>query len=78
MDEPTSSVDTLNEVKIYENIFKEFKEKTIISSIHKLHLLKNFDYIYIFDKGRIVAEGDLSTIKKDPTFARMWKKYMEN
>ena len=30
MDEPTSSVDTLNEVKIYENIFREFKDKTII------------------------------------------------
>ena len=75
MDEPTSSVDTINEIKIYDNIFKEFKGKTIISALHKLHLLKKFDYIYIFDRGKIVAEGTLSEIRKDPRFARIWEKY---
>jgi len=75
MDEPTSSVDTINELKIYENILKEFKEKTIISAMHRLHLLRKFDYIYIFDKGRIVAEGTLNEIRKNPRFSRIWNKY---
>jgi ABC-type multidrug transport system fused ATPase/permease subunit len=44
LDEPTSSVDSMNELKIHENVFKEFKDKTIISSIHRLHLLEKFDY----------------------------------
>jgi len=75
MDEPTSSVDTLNEVKIYENIFREFKDKTIISALHRLHLLKYFDYIYIFDKGKIVSQGTLEEIKKTPLFKKIWRAY---
>ncbi len=75
LDEPTSSVDSLNEMKIHENIFKEFKDKTIISSIHRLHLLNNFDYIYMFDRGKIIAEGTLEEIKKNQKFRYIWKKY---
>lgn len=75
MDEPTSSVDTINEIKIYNNIFSEFKGKTIISAVHKLHLLNKFDYIYIFEKGKIVAEGTLQELKKNSIFSRVWKSY---
>ena len=75
LDEPTSSVDSLNEMKIHESLFSVFRKKTIISSIHRLHLLKNFDYIYMFDKGKIVAEGTLEEIKKNQRFKKVWKKY---
>jgi len=75
LDEPTSSVDSLNEAKIHESIFKEFKDKTIISSIHRLHLLNNFDYIYMFDRGKIIAEGTLKDLKKNAKFQQVWKKY---
>lgn len=75
MDEPTSSVDSVNEVKIHENIFKEFKDKTVISSIHRLHLLNKFDYIYMFENGKIVAEGTLDEMKKNSKFLRMWNKH---
>lgn len=74
MDEPTSSVDSVNEVKIHENIFKEFKDKTIISSIHRFHLLKKFDYIYMFENGKIIEEGSLKEMMKKPKFLRMWRK----
>ena len=50
LDEPTSSVDSLNEMKIHENIFSSFKRKTVISSIHRLHLLNKFDYISLMIK----------------------------
>jgi ABC-type multidrug transport system fused ATPase/permease subunit len=75
LDEPTSSVDSENEMKIHDNIFSKFKDKTIISSIHRLHLLDRFDYIYLFENGKIVAEGNLIDIKKNPKFDRIWKKY---
>jgi len=75
LDEPTSSVDSLNEIKIHDSVFKEFKNKTIISSIHKLHLLNHFDYIYMFDKGKIIAEGTLKEIKENSRFKYIWKKY---
>ncbi len=75
LDEPTSSVDSLNELKIHENLFTAFHSKTIISSIHRLHLLDQFDYIYLFSKGKIIAQGNLETLKKNPAFHTMWIKY---
>ncbi len=57
LDEPTSSVDPVNERAIYENLFKRFADRCIISSIHKLHLLPMFDYVYVFENGKITAEG---------------------
>ena len=75
MDEPTSSVDSLNELKIHEQVFKEFKNKTIISSIHRLHLLDQFDYIYLFSKGKIIAQGIFEELKNNPHFKTMWAKY---
>jgi ATP-binding cassette, subfamily B, bacterial len=54
LDEPTSSVDSENEMKIHDNIFSKFKGKTIISSIHRLHLLDKFDRIYLLREGRLL------------------------
>jgi ATP-binding cassette, subfamily B, bacterial len=76
LDEPTSSVDSRNELEIYNNIFKAYKGKTIISSIHRLHLLPLFDTIYFFEKGKIVASGSLdSLLKTSPKFNKLWQKY---
>ncbi len=75
MDEPTSSVDALNESKIYDNLFKKYKGKTVISSLHKLNLLNKFDYIYLFDGGKIVAEGTLKEMKKNSKFKRFSSKF---
>ena len=76
LDEPTSSVDSTNEKKIHDNIFKEFKDKTIISTIHRLHLLNKFDYIYMFDKGKIVGQGTFKEIRENSRFKKIWKNYM--
>lgn len=63
LDEPTSSVDGSNEVKIYEGIFEAFKDKCIVSSIHRLHMLKFFDYVYVFDHGALVEQGTFEDLK---------------
>lgn len=76
MDEPTSSVDSANEVKIYKNVFRAFKDKTVLSSIHRLHLLNLFDRVYLFDKGKVVASGTLEEMKKNKKFMKLWKKSM--
>lgn len=57
LDEPTSSVDPKTEALIYERLFAFFRDKAFVSSMHRLHLLDQFDYIYILEKGRIVDEG---------------------
>ncbi len=75
LDEPTSSVDNENERIIYENIFKEFSDKTIFSAIHRLHLLRMFDFIYFFQSGKVVAKGTFEEMLNEEKFKVLWKNY---
>lgn len=76
LDEPTSSLDTGNEMKIYKNIFNQFEDKTVVSSIHRLHLLPLFDRIYFFDKGRIIGSGTLRDLLTTCVeFQHLWQQY---
>jgi len=78
LDEPTSSVDFHNELKIYQNIFTSFQDKTVISSVHRLHLLSLFDTIFFFKSGQIVAQGNLAELKESSTdFQDLWDKYLK-
>lgn len=74
LDEPTSSVDPKTEVMIYTKLFKAFADKAVISSIHRLHLLTHFDYVYILQQGKIVGEGTFEHLKEhSPIFQELWK-----
>ncbi len=76
LDEPTSSVDSVNERSIYESILKEFNNKCIVSSIHKLHLLELFDYVYILDWWKIVQQWSFTELlESEWLFTTMWEKY---
>ena len=76
LDEPTSSVDTPNERKIYATLLERYKSRCLVSSIHKLHLLELFDRIYVFDDGKIVESGDFkSLLQADGQLAAMWREY---
>ena len=78
LDEPTSSVDSKNEIDIYRNIFSEFNDRTIISSIHRLHLLPMFDMIYFFHDGKVIAEGSFKELIKDSKrFRTVWNRYTQ-
>lgn len=73
MDEPTSSLDPKTEQEIYLNLFKEFDGKTVISSLHRLHLLQYFDYVYVLSKGRIAEEGTPDWLKENGVlFNKLW------
>jgi ATP-binding cassette subfamily B protein len=75
LDEPTSSLDTATEMEVYKNIFKEFEGKTVISTIHRLHLLPLFQKIYFFSEGRIVGFGTLSDLlSSNKQFNVLWQK----
>ena len=52
---------------------REFAGKAVVSTLHRLHLLPLFDYVYIMKDGRIVDEGTfLTLIKQSPVFQDMW------
>lgn len=74
LDEPTSSVDPKTEAMIYQKMFTAFKDKAIISSMHRLHLLSQFDYVYVLRQGRVVAEGSFTYLREhSPIFQELWK-----
>ncbi|PCI28563.1 hypothetical protein COB52_03460 [Candidatus Kaiserbacteria bacterium] len=78
LDESTSSVDSENEQKIYENIFKAFKGKTVLASIHKMNLLKYFDRIIMFADGKIVDQGTFNELlSKNAKFKKNWDEFIE-
>jgi ABC-type bacteriocin/lantibiotic exporter with double-glycine peptidase domain len=74
LDEPTSSVDPKTEALIYQGLFRVFSGKAMVSALHRLHLLHSFDYIYVLDMGRVVAEGTLHQLRKNsPEFQELWR-----
>ncbi|MBI3332447.1 ABC transporter ATP-binding protein [Candidatus Peregrinibacteria bacterium] len=78
LDEPTSSVDSQNELKIHRNIFKRFSDRCIVSSIHRLHLLPLFDYVYVLQNGKVIQEGAPEELMEKPGQLReMWHTYLK-
>ncbi len=76
LDEPTSSVDSMNEKLIYEQVLQHFSETCIVSSIHKLHLLEMFDVVYVLRKWKVVEVGDFKTlVAQDWELSKMREKY---
>ena len=74
LDEPTSSVDPKTEANIYNKLFDAFRDKAIVSSLHRLHLLWMFDYVYILQQGRIIDEGNFDNLKNNSAaFRELWK-----
>lgn len=56
LDEPTSSVDLPTEERIFNSLFEHFKGKTIVATLHRLHLLSKFDRIVFLSAGRVLAD----------------------
>ncbi len=76
MDEPTSSIDTVNELEIFKKIFSHFHDRAIIASVHRLHLLTMFDEVYVISSGKIVQRGPFATlVTHEGPLKEMWEKY---
>jgi ABC-2 type transport system ATP-binding protein len=68
LDEPTSGLDPNQIVEIREVIKKLGKEKTILFSSHILQEVQAIcDRVVIINKGKIVADDDLSNLQKSKT-----------
>ncbi|PCJ19575.1 MAG: hypothetical protein COB02_07465 [Candidatus Cloacimonadota bacterium] len=53
LDEIFSAIDSDTEKTILQNIFKEFKDQTILLSTHKLEISKSFDKVLVLDSGHV-------------------------
>jgi ABC-type multidrug transport system fused ATPase/permease subunit len=70
-------VDTANERVIYNNLLGNFrKDRCVVSTIHKLHLLEMFDVVYVLDNGNLVEMGSFTDlIAADGKLAELWRNY---
>ncbi|KTC71583.1 ATP-binding transmembrane ABC transporter [Legionella birminghamensis] len=76
MDEPTSSVDLPTEKKILSGIIESYAESTILVTLHRLHLLPQFDRVILLEQGQIVADGPTSELlNRNGPVQLLWQKY---
>ncbi|MBR6515709.1 MAG: ABC transporter ATP-binding protein [Bacilli bacterium] len=81
LDEPSSALDPLAEASVYNNMLTLGKDKTIIFISHRLTTTVNADYIYLFEKGKIIEEGTHEQLlrlngKYKEMFTSQSKKYL--
>ena len=62
LDEPTSSLDAATESLVFDRMFQAYNNACIVASLHRLHLLERFDYVYVMEAGRVVEQGDFATL----------------
>ena len=57
-DESTSALDNIIQARILENIKPYLANKTVIVIAHRLSIIKNTDYIYVIESGKIIESGN--------------------
>lgn len=64
LDEPTSAIDPKSEAEIFDTLFKEAANKTVIIVSHRFSTIRHADRIIVMDKGKIIEEGSHETLMK--------------
>lgn len=65
LDEPTSSLDSINETNILKNLESFYKNKTVVIIAHRLSTIRNADNIIVLDSGKLVEEGNHKSLIKN-------------
>ncbi|MDA8744902.1 ABC transporter ATP-binding protein/permease [Rubripirellula amarantea] len=77
LDEATSAVDTMTEMRIQHSLGRLLESRTSIVVAHRLSTIKSADQILVFDHGRIVEHGkhqDLMT--KSGIYAALYERFV--
>ena len=74
LDEATSSLDSISEVKVQAALELLMKGRTTIVIAHRLSTLRNADVIVVLDGGRAVGFGSHETLLKDcALYRQLWE-----
>jgi len=68
LDEATSNIDTITELKIQEAMRKLMKDKTCFVIAHRLSTIKNADRILVINDGKIIEQGTHEELLKKGGF----------
>ena len=73
LDEATSALDSEVEAAIQASLYRLMEGKTVVAIAHRLSTIAAMDRLIVFDKGRIVEEGDhRSLLAREGLYARLW------
>ncbi|HLD16430.1 MAG TPA: ABC transporter ATP-binding protein [Coxiellaceae bacterium] len=76
LDEATANLDLELEENILNRVMSLRPKKTIVFVSHRLHTLKNCDWIYVLEQGKIITEGKFETLcNTEGLFQGLIKKY---
>jgi len=73
-DEATSALDGVTEDAVLASILSTASSKTLIIIAHRLTTIKNCDWVYMMDQGRIIASGTYDTLLADNKMFRAMAK----
>lgn len=63
LDEPTASLDSAIEGRVYEHLFRTFPDVCIVCSVHRLNLLPRFDEVLVLDHGHLLDQGSATDVQ---------------
>ena len=70
-DEPTAHLDIETEYELKEQMLPLMQDKLVFFATHRLHWLRNMDYILMLENGCVVEQGTLNDLlAKHGAFAR--------
>lgn len=73
LDEATSQLDSVTESLIQDSLWDLMQDKTTLVIAHRLSTLLHMDRILVFDKGKIVEEGNHeSLLEKQGLYKALW------
>ncbi|NBJ67950.1 MULTISPECIES: thiol reductant ABC exporter subunit CydC [Clostridia] len=78
LDEPTSSLDAVTEHMVYEHLFREAADDTLVLISHRLAGLEKMDQIIVMDEGKIVEAGTFATLMEKQGYFYEMKKLEYN
>ena len=74
LDEATAFADAENEALLMRALAALMQNKTVLMIAHRLATIRHADQILVFDRGRLVEQGDhAALIAQDGRYARLWQ-----
>ncbi|MCR2820106.1 ABC transporter ATP-binding protein [Lederbergia panacisoli] len=68
LDEATSNIDTITEMKIQEALYRLMKGRTSVVIAHRLNTIQNADQILVLDNGQLLESGNHESLLKNRGF----------